>query len=94
MNGNKLESVQCAKDFGVSVASNLKCKHTAGKPKRMLGFINRNISLKTKDAILPLYASLVRAHLETTVQLLGPHHAKDTEKLEAVHLMATKMITF
>ncbi len=64
MNGNRLKSVQCVKDLRVSVASSLKfsqqCKDAAGKANRILGFINRNISFKTKDVILPLYTSLVR----------------------------------
>ncbi len=68
MNGVKLESVQCVKDFGVTIASSLKfsqqCKDAAGKANRMLGFINRNFSFKNKDIILPLYASLVRPHLD------------------------------
>ncbi len=95
--GTKLESVQCVKDLGVSVASSLKfsqqCKDTAGKANIMMGFINRNISVKTKDVILPLYTSLVKPHLEYAVQFWAPHHAKDTAKLEAVQRRATKMIT-
>ncbi len=66
MNGTQLKSVQCMKDFGVSVASSLKfsqqCKDATGKANRMLGFINRNIFFKTKHVILPLYTSLVRPH--------------------------------
>ncbi len=72
MNGVKLDSVQCVKDLGVLLASNLKlflqCKDAAGKANRMLGFINRNFSFKNKDIILPLYISLVRRHLEYAVQ--------------------------
>ena len=97
MNGVKLESVQCIKDLGVSIASSLKfsqqCKDAAGKANRMLGFINRNFSFKNKDVILPLYISLVRPHLEYAVQFWSPHHAKDIAKLEAVQRRATKMIT-
>ncbi len=96
MNGTKLESVHCVKDLGVSVASSLKfsqqCKNATDKANRMLGFINRNISFKTKDVILPLYTSLVRPHLEYAVQFWAPHHAKDIAKLEAVQRRATKMI--
>ncbi len=62
MNGTKLESVQCVKDFGVTIASSIKisqqCKDAADKANRMLGFLNRNISFKTKALILPLYISL------------------------------------
>ncbi len=94
MNGTKLESVQCVKDLGVSVASSLKfsqqCKDAAGKANRMLGFINGNISFKTKDLILTLYSSLLRSHLEYAVQFRSPHHAKDIAKLEAVQRRAYK----
>ncbi len=97
MNGTKLESVRHVKDLGVTVASSLKfsqqCKDAASRANRMLGFINRYISFKTKDVILPLYTSLVRPHLEYAVQFWPPHHVKDIAKLEVVQRRATKMIT-
>ncbi len=97
MNVTKLESVQCVKDLGVSVASSLKFsqqyKDVAGKANRMLGFINRNISFQTKDVILPLYNSLVRPNLEYPAQFWTPHQVMDIAKLEAVQRRATKMIT-
>ncbi len=96
MNGTKIESVQCFKDLGVTIASCLKfsqqSKEAAGKANRMLGFINRNFSFKNKDVILPLYISLVRPHLEYAAQFWSPPHAKDIAKLEAVQRRATKMI--
>ncbi len=68
MNGFKLESGQCVKDLGVSIASNLKfsqqCKDAASKANRMLGFIHRYFSFKNKDIIPSLYTSLVRPYLE------------------------------
>ncbi len=43
MCGIKLKSVQCTKDLGVKIASNLKfsqqCVDAANKANRMLGFI-------------------------------------------------------
>ncbi len=55
MSGEKLESVHCAKDLGVTITSNLKfsqqCKEAARKANRMLGFIKRNFSFKNKDVI-------------------------------------------
>ncbi len=84
MNGTKLESVQCVKNLGVTVASTLKfsrqCKDATGKANRMLGFINRNFSFKNKDLILPL-------------QVWVLHHAKYIGKIGAVQRRATKMIT-
>ncbi len=59
MSGEKLESVHCVKDLGVTITSNLKfsqqCKEAAGKANRMLGFIKRNFSFRNIDIILPLY---------------------------------------
>ena len=94
--GTQIESVQSVKDLGVTVESNLKfskqCKEAAAKANRMLGFIKRNFTFKSKDIILPLYISLVRPHLEYAVQFWSPHHEKDIAKLESVQRRATKMI--
>ncbi len=44
MSGVKLESAQCVKDLGVTIARNpkisLHCKEVACKANRMLGFTN------------------------------------------------------
>ncbi len=94
MSGEKLESVHCVKDLGVTIASNLKfsqqCKEAASKANRMLGFIKRNSSFKNRDIILALYNSLVRPHLEYAMQFWSPHLAKDIAKLEAVQRRATR----
>ncbi len=73
LNGVKLDCIQCVKDFGVSLASNLKfsqqCKDAMSKADRMLDFINSDFSFNNKDIIRPLYIiSLVRPHLEYAVQ--------------------------
>ncbi len=45
MRGVKLKSVQCVKDLGVKIASNIKlsqqCIDAANKANRMLGFIKK-----------------------------------------------------
>ncbi len=96
MRGVKLKSVQCTKDLGVKIASNLKflqqCIDAANRANRMLGFIKRNFLFKEKYVILPLYNSLVRLHLEYAVQFWSLHHAKDIAKLEGVQRRATKII--
>ncbi len=54
----KLKTVQCGKDRGVIIASNLKFsqldKDAANKASRRLGFIRGNFSYKNKDVVLPL----------------------------------------
>ncbi len=83
MNGTKLETVQCVKDFGVTTASNLKffqqCKDAARKANGMLGFYKQKLFVKKKiEVFVPLYSyiSLVRPHLEYAVHFWPPHHAK------------------
>ncbi len=96
MNLVKLETAQCVKALGVTIASNLKlslqCKEAACKANRMLGFININFSVKSKYIILPMYISLIRPHLEYEVQFWPPQHAKDVAKFEAVQRRAMKVI--
>ncbi len=80
----KLERYNVSKVLVVTIAANMKLsqhsKDAAGKANRMLGFINRNISFKNKDIILPLYnISLVRPHLEYAVQFWSPHYTKDSK---------------
>ncbi len=94
----KLDSIQCVRDLGVAIESNLKfshhCKDAACKANRMLGFINITFSFKNKDIILPLRVILVRRHLEYAVQFCLPHLAEDIAKFEADLRRATKMIPY
>ncbi len=81
MRSVKIKSVQCTKDLGVKIVSNLKfsqqCVDAANKAYNMLGFIKRNFLFKNESVILLLYTSLVRPHMEYRVQFWSPHHAKD-----------------
>ncbi len=78
MNGGKTESVQCDKDLGVMIASNLKfiqhCKDASGKANRMLDFINKNIFFRNKNITLPLYIGLVRTYLKCRAILVAPEN--------------------
>ncbi len=55
MCGVKLKSVQCVKDLGVKIPTNIKfsqqCIDAANKMNRMLGYIKRNFSFKNEDVI-------------------------------------------
>ena len=96
MKGQQIKSTSSVKDLGVTVSQNLKfsqqCNEAASKANRMLGFINRNFTFKSKDIILPLFKSMVRPHLEYAVQFWDPHLSKDIHKLERVQRRATKLI--
>ncbi len=96
MKGVKTENVQCVKDIGVTIASNLRFsrhyKDAANKDNRILAFINRNFFFMNKAVIMPLYVNLVTPHLKHGVQFSSSRHTKDLVKFKAVQRRATKMI--
>ena len=57
MSGVELVSLECLKDLGVIVTSNLKssqhCKDAPAKANTMLGFISRNFPFRNIIIILP-----------------------------------------
>jgi len=55
--------------------------------------IKRTFSIRDMDIILQLYKSLVRTHLEYSVQAWRPHYQKDIDLIEGVQRKATKLIS-
>ena len=58
----------------------------------MLAFIGRGIEFKNWQVMLQLYRTLVRLHLEYSVQFWSPHYQKDVEALERVQKRFTRML--
>ena len=59
----------------------------------MLAFIGRGIEFKNWQVMLTLYRTLVRPHLEYSVQFWSPHYQKDVEALERVQKRFTRMLS-
>ena len=96
MNGIFLEEVTEERDLGVIMQNNFKCSaqciNVVKIANRILGLIKRTFCVRDKDTILQLYKSLVRPHLEYSVQAWRPHLQKDIDLIEGVQRRATKLI--
>ena len=96
LQGGSVQEGEMIRDLGVVVTEDFKmsrqCLTASSKANRMLGYIRKSITSKSKEIILPLYRGLVRPHLEYAVQFWSPFLKKDIELLERVQHRATKMI--
>ena len=83
-----IESSPVEKDFRVlvdgKVTMSQQCALAAQKANHILDCIKRSVASRSREGILPLYATLLRPHLQCCIQLWGPQQKKDMDLLEQV----------
>ena len=98
MGGEKLMMTASEKDFGVVIHSTLKpAAHIANwvkKASQMLGMIQITIKYKNKRILILMYKSVVRRHLEYSVQAWSPHQLCHIRLIEGVHWNDTRTEEF
>ena len=75
-----MQESELVRDLGVLVSKDFKmsrqCIEANKKANRMLGYIKKSITSKSKEIVLPLYRGLVRPHLEYMLFSFGRHFSE------------------
>ena len=95
INGTPLDMVDSYKYLGLLISSDLTWSHhidsICSKARKILGLLYRRFSHDTEPhALLQLYLSLVRPHLEYGSQVWDPHLQKDINQLERMQKIWTE----
>ena len=94
--GSYLSDTSEEKDLGVtfndSFSPSINCSKVSKAAQGVIGMIRRNISNRSKEAMLILYKTLIRPHLDYCSQVWRPYLRKDVLLVERVQKRFTKMI--
>ena len=93
---HELTETICEKDLGVHIDSNLNfhehISKTASKARTLAGMINRTISFKTPEIMIPLYKALVRSVAEYANPVWCPFKKKDIKCIEDIQRHFTRRV--
>ena len=93
---NLLERVLSYKYLGVIISDDLTwsthINEISNKARKIVGLIYRQFySWSSPQALLQLYISLVRPHLEYATQVWNPYHTRHINQLEKIQKFALKV---
>ena len=96
MGNHKLEYCSEERDLGVIMCADLKvgsqCAEACKKENRMFGLIKRTFVVRSTEAMINIYKTMVRPHLEYCVSAWSPHYIKDKLLLEQVQHRFTRLL--
>ena len=96
LHGVLLESVTSAKYLGVDISNNLSwdthIKRSTKKANQTLGFLRRNLQVKSEPLKSMAYQTLVRPQLEYGSEIWSPHTQTLIDQIEGVQRRAARWI--
>ena len=94
LHNTDLKTTDTAKYLGIIISHDMKwTKHitqTCSRANRALGFIKRNVKIRSPRIKEKLYNSLVRPHVEYASAVWSPHEVKPIHQLEMVQRRAAR----
>lgn len=96
LHGVHLESVSSAKYLGVDISNNLTwdehINRSTKKANQTLGFLRRNIKVRSEPIKSIAYQTLVRPQLEYASEIWSPHTQIQIDQVESVQRRAARWI--
>ena len=96
LHGVHLESVSSAKYLGVDISNDLSwdahINRSSNRANQSLGFLRRNIKVKSEPLKTIAYQTLVRPQLEYASEVWSPHTQTAIDQIEAVQRRAARWI--
>ena len=92
-NGNVVNQVNEYKYLGVILSSDMSWSSHISATRKFIGVLYRKFYLYSETyALLHLYQSLIRSHIEYACSVWDPHLNKDIERLEGVQKFELKFL--
>ena len=96
LHGHTLEHVESAKYLGITLQSNLKWNQhvdtITSKANKTLGFLRRNLKIKSEKIKEKAYKSLVRPLVEYASSVWDPHNETQVNQIEMVQRRGARFV--